>query len=307
MANSSRRTPPAKSRVQEPSTEHLLSEEPVVDSKTIDRMLAASQSATAVQRAAFLRQWSDADCDAAGAGTKAPDTLREATRAVIGVDVVLAEHAAAVRYGLPRFRFLLEAVRDVRDLVEAQQRGPDPRSELEQAKAAGLAARQELYDVLEPIVGKAGKEALTTAYGRADTPQTLGLALGALAAIASDWLSRKDADSKALVQSHYLGQADVDEAERAAARLDRAQEALTRGASPARDTPAINRAEGRMLLELDLLRRALERGHEKNRLIPQLVLGPVLRRLWRLGKAAAAAATDGAPTDGAPANPPKPA
>lgn len=273
------------------------------DPGILDALLARLQPLDGGAADAFRAQFADAECDAAGAETRAPRVYAEAIRAVAGVDGVLAQHGGAIRYGATRLRFLVECVDALGECVAAQTAAQgssaDARKDRERAEAEASEARADLLHTLDLVAGKlpAARADLDAARGTSRSPAATVASLAALADLAAAWLERKDPTLQVLVRAHNLTRADATRATRAATRLEKTQRAALQAQSPANDAPATNRAEGRVLLELGVLDDALRYARAKNRLVPELKLGATLRRALRgRPRSAKPAAPDADPT-----------
>lgn len=278
----------------------------------IERMMAAVKRPTDVERTAFRSRCSDAQCDARGAATRARDVLAETERAVTGKDAVVKAYAAQMRYGESRFGFLLECVQNLRAEIEHQdasrKQGGAFKREVTSLTEEGKEHRVDLQGTLDEIVGEvsgADRDALDEAYGSAETPEGLCASLVALADVADDWLGREDSIAQSLVQAHGLTRDDVDRARRVAHELKAARESARECVTGSRDTPTTNRAEGRVLFEVEVLDRAIRRMREKDRTVASLTLGPTLRRVLRKNHAKTED-TPEAPVTPTPENPPAP-
>lgn len=276
----------------------------------IERMMAAIKRPTDAEREAFRSRCPDAQCDARGAATRARDVLAETERAITGKDAVVKKYAAQMRYGETRFGFLLECVQNLRAEIEHQdasrKQGGAFKWEVTRLTDEGKAHRTDLYGTLDEVVGEvtgADRDALDEAYGSAETPDGLCGSLLALADVAEDWLAREDSIAQSLVHAHELTRDDVDRARRVAQELKIAREGARECVAGSRDTPATNRAEGRVLFEVEVLDRAVRRVREKDRTVASLTLGPTLRRVLRKNHAKTEDA-DEAPATPTPANPP---
>ena len=103
--------------------------------------------------------------------------------------------------------------------------------------------------------------------------------LTALADLAESWQERPTDAAKALVASVELSPCDVEAARAAAKALLAAasEEPQSSGRISVRDLPTVNRAEGRVLLEMRIAMRFFERAHRENSIVPKLVPGPATR------------------------------
>lgn len=256
----------------------------------LDRLAADQPRLTDTQRRAFLGQFSEAQCDELGGRTKAALVHGDALAWAALIDKNLRERAGVLRrYTRQRFAWYLECVGTLADAIEgqraAQGRSAHGRGSVDKAREAGLLARAELAEALAILAG--GDDArqldVVAAQGDAGTSEALAASLRALSDLANGWLERFDMESHALVASVGLSRADVESALDCAGELT-AESDPHRLASPRsalRDTPAVDRAEGRVLLEMRLVMRVFSAAHERTRLVAPLVPGPGTRAVLR--------------------------
>jgi hypothetical protein len=232
--------------------------------KVEDRLLLGLPPLTQAQRSAFRSQFSDAQCDALGTRTKAEAVGRDARAWAATIDASLRKHPDVLRrYGKARFAWFLECIRDLYQALDAQRaaRGSVGASKRQAgyAREAARAAREDLLEALEMIVGgsEAERESLSAASGAARSNEEIARSLRSLADLAEGWLK-----------------------ERAAG------DATLEGKGTARDAPAVNRIEGRLLLEMRIVMRVFARAHERNAVVPRLTPGPGTRPVLRSRSAA---------------------
>lgn len=225
---------------------------------------------TDAERAAFEGQFTDAACDARGDASIAQAVLDEAARAV---DVIApAVLAGALRYGATRLRHVLDLLGDLKTHLDDARRGSI--AELDDAMEEASVVREELQHALGLVAR--GDARGTEELDRARANESVAAGLKSLAECAKRWIERTDDVALTLVAAHGLRRADVDAAQRAARRLDRAL-ATARAASPSRDLPPLPRVVGRVVLELELLAAAADKAHADNPVVPALPLRDVLR------------------------------
>jgi hypothetical protein len=253
-----------------------------------DRLLLDLPHLTDIQRTAFRGQFSHALCDELGARTKAEEVHQEALSWASVINATLRAHPHAVRrYSLARFAWLLECLRDLGAALEEQRAAQGgagaSRHRAERVKATAEAVRGEILLVLSTLAGGDPVESkkLDEATGTAETPEAIARSLGALADLAESWQERPTDAAKALVASVDLSPCDVEAARAAAAALTATVAEKPQGGgggrSSAQDLPTVNRAEGRVLLEMRIAMRFFERAHRENRIVPRLVPGPATR------------------------------
>jgi len=260
---------------------------------------------THVQRAAFTAKYTDAACEEIGGRTKSEGVLGDAVGWAPIMAKALKTHAAPLRrYSLGRFAWFLECVRalaDARELQRVEGSGAiASKLHVEQAQRVALTAREDLLETLGELTdgNEHEQETLAAAAGTTERPDRIVASLGSLAKLARGWLNRKDDASNELVQSVGLTFAEVESAERAAENLAAATADKTvEGRVVTRDTPAINRVEGRLLWEMKAASRIFARANARNKEVPKLVPGPATRNV--LAPRAAKAQKDGATGDAA--------
>jgi hypothetical protein len=241
------------------------------DRDVVGALLASLPPLTNVQRQAFRGQHSVAACDAASARVQAAAVHDEALAWLPLIERALIEAPLLVRrYGRARFAWLLECVRDLGDSLEMAGNGA-PSDRVGHVLRTAKRVREDLLEALGVLVTGDDDEraALELAAGTTESTDALGASLRALARLADDWIDREAPLARALVASVDLSAADV-EAARAAGH------AVACGAhhDPHGDPPAVERAEGRVLLEMALVRRIFERAHGVDARVPLLVPGP---------------------------------
>jgi hypothetical protein len=264
-----------------------------------ERLLASWPAITDIQRAAFASQHEDARCDQLGARTQSAVVVKDALALAHSIDVALrTKHAAEAlrRYSPARFAFFLERIVALDRARDEQVAGKDhsgsAKRTLDHARIRATSVRRELHHALELLVGDEGLDRLELdrAIGDAKTDDALVSSLNDLARLADSWLRRPDSESRALVASIDLQRGDVDLAWATAAELESAAErANGKRVSYAggQDTPSVDRAEGRVLLEMRHAMRAFEHAAEINKAVPRLVPGAGTRAV--LANAAPAA------------------
>jgi hypothetical protein len=256
---------------------------------------------------AFTRQFPAARCLATGLETRGDAVLRESVRVVLDAERKLGD-SASVGYDRTRLRHLLDCVTALGELVREQNlaRGTTGlrRTEQSRAQAEARTVRATLVQKLKAVALGDDKATAAVSQALAATDATVSEAavLEALAAAAQAWLKRKDPESAALASAHRLERADAEHALTIAAELRQADAAL-RGAAPSvRDSPEVNRCEGRVILEVGVLDDALLAAKLLDPSITELPLGRALRRVLRShGSSAKAHGADGGGAPGAAA------
>ena len=245
-----------------------------VDRAVVGALLAALPPITNIQRQAFRCQFTPAECDRKSARVEAAVVHDEALPWLPLVDRTLAPAPLLVRrYGRDRFAWLLECLRDLGEGLRMAGDGA-PSERAEHIHRTALRVRDDLLETIAMLAAgdDAERARLEAAAGSAATPEALGASLRALARLADDWMDRDAPLARALVTSVDLSAADV-EAARAAAH------AVAGGAAhdPHGHPPAVERAEGRVLVEMGLVLRIFERAHRWDERVPLLVPGRAIR------------------------------
>lgn len=264
------------------------------------RLLAELPALTAAEKRVFLAQHPPSRCDAMGGRTKSEGVLKEARAHAAVIAKALRKHPVELRrYGRARFAWLLTCVAALDDARDAQQATDGSttaaKDRAARAEATARALREDLLDALTTIAeGNPDDErALATATGSLMGAPALVASLRGLSALARAWLDRDTEDAKVLAASVSLTLADVEAAEAAAGALEEAAgDSTIEGRAAVKDTPSVNRAEGRVLLELRLAMRAFERAHERNKEIPRLPSGAATRQAFDRRSAAKAGAAE---------------
>lgn len=298
------------------ATNGAASAAPVTRVDTVLQALTAQwDQLTNDERRVFEAKYSDAQCETKGGGTRSEGVLSEGVGWVATIGKALPEFPVELRrYSRSRFAWLLECLRKLADERALQQTSGGAavvlKTAVEQREKAASAARRELVDTLEELVeGDAPEEeALSNALGLTDRPDRIVASIGTLADYARTWLARTDAVSRKRVELASLTQAEVETAENAAAALAQATAGKTlEGTAIVRDSPAVNRIEGRVLLEMRAAMRVFNKANALNKRIPKLVPGSATRRalVSRSGKGSgddvAEAPAAGAGNGGTPA------
>lgn len=268
----------------------------------LDRLLAGRPPLTTAQHNAFARRFSDAVCEAMGGRTKSEGVLDDSIAWTAIMDKALKKHPAELRrYGAARFVWFLGCIRALLDAREEQQVAHGntgaAKDRAARAQKAAVAAREELLETMEALVEDhdEGEAALARAAGGTDKPDAIVDSIRAIAKLARGWLARKDDEAAALVESVGLTLAEVEAAEAAADALaDAGTDRTIEGRVVVRDTPPVNRAEGRVVLEMRAAMRIFARANRRNGEVPKLSPGPATR-----GVLAPRAAKAKAPDEGA--------
>lgn len=266
------------------------------------QILSTLEPLTNAQRTAFLRLFSAAKCDEFGAKTKSAAVVKDAVEWAPIIAKALGKCPADLRrYGKARFAWLLECILALVDARAAQEAEGEPvpavRAGAARAVEAAKDARAELVDALETLHegdAPALKVLATAAAAVRNDDEALADSVQAVATLARGWLGRMDAESRALVASVGLTLGEVESAENAAATLAASVGATTlAGRLDFRDSPVVNRAEGRVLCEMRTAMRLFASAHDRNKLVPKLAPGAGTRHV--LGKHPTVAKDAGTP------------
>ena len=252
-----------------------------------EKMLMLWPPLSDVQREAFRAQFADDRCERYGAQTQSAAVHKEALAFAHVIDSTLRKHGRELRrYGAARFAWFLECIvalsRARTEMAAGKDDGVPARNALDAAVGKAKDVRRELIHALEMLVGDhpSDRAELDSAALAGDKPEVLTESLSELAKIADHWLRRTDGESKALVASVDLRQGDVDLAWAASQQLEAANDrAAGRTRGTGKDTTPVNRAEGRVLLEMRQAMHAFGHANASAREIPKLVPGPGTRHV----------------------------
>lgn len=249
------------------------------------RILALWPPINDVQRGAFETQFSDERCTDFGAKTQSANVVKDALGFAHSIDEGLRKYPAALRrYGSARFVWLLECIvrlerqRDV--MLGGKDDAAPARKNADLALAKAIEVRRDLAHALEMLTSDhpLDIQEIGRALGSPRTPIEYAQSLNDLAKLAYQWLRRTDPESKALVASVDLRQADVDLAWAAAGELqDAIERAAGKKVSTGRDTRDVNKVEGRVLLEMRHAMTAFAHARQINPAVPLLTPGPGTR------------------------------
>jgi len=229
----------------------------------------------------------DADAIARGTATVAAEVIDEVSSALVRVNVValISAHGAKIRYPKFRVRYLLD---HLFLLVDAQTLQTTNGSAWAQAQDAlvleithARAVRNSLLFGLKQaaLPHKAFATEVARAQGRATRPELVSASLDTLATRVEEWLS--DPTRVDILEAGSIGPDDVIAARAAAANLETARRRVHEFPASSRDLPGTNLVEGRLMIELTRLYRALEVHQGIVAGLPRLPLGDTLRRELR--------------------------
>ncbi len=298
-----------KAKVSTPKPKALTKETPttVVATKT----LASLAPLTSAARAAFLAQTTTQERADLGGRTKSDGVLRDAGTWIAQI----AKFRSKTRYGENRLAFLCESTLALADAIATAKTGRSGAASAGALRngsiASARAVRDDLLHALQQVTrGSADAAEVADAARVAQRDDELAESLSTLADLAEAFLAKakKDAGAAALAEGASLTASDVDAARAASAALVSSGAArVTAGNARAQDTPEVNLAEGTVLAEMRVARRAFENANAIDPTVPRLNPGPATRNvLVSHAKAKAVAAPAPAPvvaTNGAPAAP----
>ncbi len=245
-------------------------------------------------RQAFLRAFTEQQCEAWGSQTKAVNVAEEARKWLPGLFRDLGGKRV-MGYSLGRFAWLCQLVADLEDAIAAQSAGPadGATARLERSSAVLLAnrARRELVAGLTSVAAGSSqmRKLVAAANDSSPTPHVLVASLVALMQLATRWRRNEELElvcDESGVTAEFL------------AGVSSTMEALTRANERTYDAPAqndsaeTNRIEGRVLREMQLARLAFSHAKENGLNVSVPVPGKALSTILR----SSADASDERPT-----------
>jgi hypothetical protein len=255
-----------------------------LDLSAVRAMHAALPALRPHARAAFMNQFSNERCERTGGATRGVDVRREAAFALRGIAQEITTHQASLRYSTERLAFLFECLFALDDALTASratlQSATARKATLANARAVVLQDRTALLLSLSLIAGERDADTLAQARGLADSNDNLVASTEALLALYRTWLAQ-DA-RRPLFDSHGIAAPVLASIEQHTTQLRAAMGTEREQAAPrATDSPAVNVAEGRLILELGQLDAAIEGAREQKTPIKSLLFGDTLRRAVR--------------------------
>jgi hypothetical protein len=265
---------------------------------------------------AFESLIGDAQADDLGRRTKSQDVLREASRWASAIDTALRSYGdgALKAYSPRRFAYYLSVTTALADAVLAETRRAGEVGKpggTEETRSAAIDARRETVERLATFAGARAVErtALEEAVGH-DIPSvasrgpgqpdasvdSLVRSLRALAYLEIDWLERNDPASQVLAENAGLSHENAVELRSFAEALSTRRLAAALSAPTiTKDTPTINRMEGRVLFEMREVRRVFAHAHTRSAVVPELNPASQVAHVFghKQPKPAASAATNG--------------
>jgi hypothetical protein len=238
-------------------------------------ILGAHPPLDANTRAAFARQVRDDEASALGGKTKSDAVVACAADWVKTIDVVTRKTMLPT-FGVARLVWMCELLIELlhrraemlaqQTLVTGARRLRDTR--MLQAKQVS----ERLGGILDDLArGDHEEETFVAAADHgADSADAIRKTLRARADLAEAWLATKDPVKKALVATTTLSQGDVDTARAQAKSLPSVAAAAVGGHIEVRDTPDVNRAEGKLLGAMRFAFTAFARAHEADAKVGRL-------------------------------------
>jgi hypothetical protein len=257
---------------------------------------------TSAQRGAFQSLYTEEQCEAWGTKTKSQGVYDDGCRfALVASTTIFKRPTIVIGYSPARLAYLVECLDELATQIAAQKGDSHVASNAAALRAAAeisvSKATRTLRRKLKAIAGGLPVKRKTIANAASSRDHDVGQTLKGLAGLASDWLASTDAHVKVLVKDAALTDADVAAANGAVAALRAAREGKTLGGVDSdRDTPAVNRIEGRVLREMKWAMDCFDEAHEDDSTIARLVPSAATR--------AVLAPTRGEEDDDAPPAPP---
>lgn len=249
------------------------------------KLLAGLPALDARCRDAYRAAFSDAQCDAWAAQTKAETVLAEAERALGAVHRRLRSGAVG-GYSPRRLAWLCELMVALEGALAAQREADksEARARRDAALEAADRTRRRLVMALQSMAGgdDARRRLVSGHNDSSKVPHVLVSSLTGLVDLARAW--RREALGAVLAEDAGVTEAFLTSATDAALALREANEATYGG--EVNDSAEIGRVEGRVLRELGFLRRCLEAARALGDEVPAF---PGLRSLARVERRAGAA------------------
>lgn len=249
--------------------------------KTLSSLPALSDAA----RAAFAGQTTTEECAQLGGRTKSANVLREAGGWLAVINRGLAKHGEVIRYGTARLAFFCEAMLAL-DAAMVEARGARTGAvasgaRREAAMGSGRAVRDDLRHALGQVT-RGTADAATLADIERDLlhDDQLAVALGKLGEILSAKLARAEEDpqTRALLDGARLSRADLERVEAAREAIVAAGSDRVEAGSRSRNDPRdVNIAEGMLLAEMRVAKKAFDAARTTLAAVPRLVPGPATR------------------------------
>jgi hypothetical protein len=263
---------------------------------------------------AILNQTTKEERADLGGRTKGDGVLRDVGDWITLIMYARSKFAPSVlRYGDTRVAYLCMTALALGDVIAEARGARGGATSAGGARVAAFAAarsvRDDVLHALEQVTkGSADASALADVERDLAHDDQLAIALGKLADLADAWVTKagKDEGVAALVSGAGLTSDDAAAARNAAAALVGASvDAKGAGSRAAQDPPDVNAAEGAVIAEMRIARRAFEQAKKKDPRVPALNPGAATRAV--IGTHVRKPAAKPAPVPPPPAPGPSPA
>lgn len=240
------------------------------DAGTLAKIRRSLPAPSEVERRAYRSQFPDAFCEEKGKLTKGRGALREARRWVVQIFKNRAQPGGdTVRYPPQRLHYLMDCVDALAAALDKQEADQGKAGRLKsgasQAEQEARALAEELHDDLSDVAGEREAEKADLAQatrGEMRTADDVQARLKSLAHLSRQWLASGDETLRALLSTYQVTEASATAADEMAAQLaDKGTAASGERVEP-RDTPPVNRAEGRVTQEMKLAMNATGRARK---------------------------------------------
>jgi hypothetical protein len=272
--------------------------------EALGRVKRSVPALSALERQAFESLYDDARCVRMGGRTRSLEVLKEAATVAPQLLATLKAHGPSIRgFSTKRLSHLCDVGvllgHEIEQQGLAQDGAAQGKQRLARAEAEARTQRTGLHGALSGAVGDSDADeraALDGATGTLASADTLATSLGQLADLGAAWLARTDPLWKFRLHEAGVTAGGVDQAQAAAQALSDAiaGKATSKGGTPG-DSEAVNRIEGRLVLELDVAYTALADAHQRDPKVVRLVPGPGTRPALAARKAPATPAPTPAP------------
>lgn len=250
-----------------------------VKTPTLAQMVVRVPAVDAASRAAFTAQFTSVECVTLGAQTRSV-AVRECAMqwAASMLKAVTGPEKELVPYAPERLSFVLEliggldAVRGANAKTNADSGSLRNERDLARTRHAAASRRLESLLVRATKGDEAASAEVAQLRGHGKSDRETAEATQSLVKLARKRLQGTKAQ-KLVAASVCLTAARVDEADAAASALLDARDDVALGASGAsqKDSAAVNAVEGRVLLEMRMMKASIEEAREDGATVPALV------------------------------------
>lgn len=246
------------------------------------KTLGSLPALTGKLRAAFRNAFTDEQCDAWGAKTKAENVIKEAEKFVATMNRALKDNTD-VTYSRRRLTFLCELLVLLEDEVEhtRDSASADLRSTRSAALAVANNARKDLARRLRALAGgqqKILQDIASVAPGSDTSPSDVQDSLTATIDLAVKL--RRNELMEALANDVGLTEERLNNAYSSLEALAGASSVSLNAGAYEGDAPSVNRIEGRVLREMRLAQRLFGESREAGVNVPGLIAGPSLKTIF---------------------------